>query len=255
MFCGAVLIGSYNPQLNNGVVFYTMDSMRSIFFLVFLLVHCTSFGMGKKLDWDQAIDNAITRYGLRTEPQLKQFFSKADVAYPPKEVALLAFKKERHIELWARETPEKKWKQIHTYPLTAFSGRLGPKLQAGDRQIPEGVYHLTSFNPYSNYHLSMMVSYPNNYDRLQAIRDGRRKLGGDIFLHGKSLSVGCLAVGDYAIDQLFLLARRVGLSHVKVIISPNDLRKDKPATANFAQPRWLTDLYKQLSTALTEFSS
>ena len=101
----------------------------------------------------------------------------------------------------------------------------------------------------------MMVNYPNNFDRLQAIKDGRRKLGGDIFLHGKSLSVGCLAVGDYAIDQLFLLARRVGLSHVKVIISPNDLRKEKPATANFAQPRWLTDLYKQISTELSEFSN
>ena len=228
--------------------------MRPVFFCIFLLIHAMSYSMGKKLDWDQAIDNAIARYGLRTEPKLKQFFSQADVAYPPKEVALLAFKKERQIELWARENSEKKWKQIHTYPLTAFSGRLGPKLQAGDHQIPEGVYHLTSFNPYSSYHLSMMVSYPNNFDRLQAIKDGRRKLGGDIFLHGKSLSVGCLAVGDYAIDQLFLLARRVGLSHVKVIIAPNDLRKEKPATANFAQPRWLSELYNQIATALSEFS-
>src|SRR3990167_3969692 len=182
MFCGAVLIGSYNPQLNNGVVFYTMDSMRSIFFLVFLLVHCTSFGMGKKLDWDQAIDNAITRYGLRTEPQLKQFFSKADVAYPPNEVALLAFKKEKHIELWARDHPEKTWHYIHTYPLTAYSGHLGPKLKAGDRQIPEGIYRFTSFKPYSSMHLSIMVNYPNNFDRQHAEQDGRRQLGGDIFL-------------------------------------------------------------------------
>ena len=229
--------------------------MRRVFFLIVLLtMNSLSHGMGKKLDWDKAIDNAIARYGLRTEPELKRFFTKADVAYPPKEVALLAFKKERNIELWARDTPEKSWKHIHTYPLTAFSGRLGPKLQAGDRQIPEGVYHLTSFNPYSSYHLSMMVNYPNTYDRLQAIKDGRHQLGGDIFLHGKSMSVGCLAVGDYAIDQLFLLTRRVGLNHVKLIIAPNDLRKEKPATANFAQPRWLSDLYKQLSGELTEFS-
>ena len=48
----------------------------------------------------------------------------------------------------------------------------------------------------------MMINYPNNFDRLQAIKDGRRNLGGSIFLHGKSMSVGCLAVGDKAIDQL-----------------------------------------------------
>ena len=236
------------------MIFNLMNYRRFLFIILLLLGSFTSHSMGKKLDWDQAIDNAISRYGLRTEPELKRFFSKADVAYPPKEVALLAFKKERHIELWARDDTDKPWKPIHTYPLTAFSGRLGPKLQAGDRQIPEGIYHLTSFNPYSSYHLSMMVNYPNNFDRLQAIKDGRRQLGGDIFLHGKSLSVGCLAVGDYAIDQLFLLARRVGLSHVRLIIAPNDLRKDRPATANFAQPRWLSDLYKQLNAALTEFS-
>lgn len=228
--------------------------MRQLILIVFLLINCLSHGMGKKLDWDQAVDNAVTRYGLRTEPELKQFFSKADVAYPPKEIALLAFKKERHIELWARDNPEKEWRFIHTYSLTAFSGRLGPKLQVGDGQIPEGIYHLTSFNPYSSYHLSMMVSYPNSFDRFQAIKDGRRQLGGDIFVHGKSQSVGCLAIGDYAIDQLFLLSRRVGLAHVKLIIAPNDLRNQKPATVNFAQPRWLPDLYKQITSALGEFT-
>ena len=227
--------------------------MRSFILLILLIFNIATHGMAKKLDWDKAIDNAITRYGLRTEPELKRFFTHANVAYPPKDIALLAFKKERHIELWARETPEKSWRFVHTYPLTAFSGRLGPKLQMGDGQIPEGIYHLTSFNPYSSMHLSMMINYPHNFDRLQASKDGRRQLGGDIFLHGKALSVGCLAVGDYAIDQLFLLTRRVGLSHTKLIIAPNDLRKAKPATIQLAQPRWLTDLYNQITVALKEF--
>ena len=226
--------------------------MRILFFLLISLVSHSSYSMAPKLDWEKAVDNAIKRYGLRTEPELQRFFSKSGVAYPPKDVALLAFKKERQLELWARGEG-KSWRHIHTYPLTAFSGRLGPKLKEHDRQIPEGVYRLTSFNPFSSMHLSMMIDYPNHFDRLQAIKEGRRKLGGDIFLHGKSLSVGCLAVGDYAIDQLFLLAKRVGLSHIKVIIAPNDLRKDKPATGSFAQPRWLPELYNQLSTALSQF--
>nr|WP_045107466.1 transpeptidase [Legionella hackeliae] len=208
--------------------------------------------MAPKLNWDKAIDKAVYRYGLRTEPELMRNFSQAQVAYPPKDVALLAFKKERQVELWAKND-DQSWHFIKNYPLTAFSGRLGPKLKERDGQIPEGVYRLITFNPFSSMHLSMMIDYPNNFDRLQAAKDGRRNLGNNIFLHGKSLSVGCLAVGDRGIDQLFLLARRVGLRHVKVIIAPNDLRVSKPATSNFAQPRWLPELYKQISAALAPF--
>lgn len=227
--------------------------MRTTVLLTLFFIHAQSFGMAQKMDWDKAVDNAVYRYGLRTEPELKRFFEHANVAYPPSDIALLAFKKEKNIELWAKDDGTKSWHFIHTYPLTAYSGHLGPKLKAGDRQIPEGVYQLTSFNPYSSMHLSIMVNYPNNFDRSHAAKDGRRELGGDIFLHGKSLSVGCLAVGDYAIDQLFLLARRVGLSHTKLIIAPNDLRKDRPATLTLTQPGWLNSLYQQITQALGEF--
>jgi hypothetical protein len=226
--------------------------MYRIIAFYLLLYQAASFGMAPKLNWNKAVDQAITRYGLKTEPQLIQFFSKAHVAYPPKQVALLAFKKEQHIQLWARNDSHN-WHYIHTYPLTAFSGRLGPKLKERDGQIPEGIYRLTTLNPFSSMHLSMMINYPNNFDRLQAIKDGRRDLGSNIFLHGKSLSVGCLAVGDKGIDQLFLLAHRVGLNHIQLIIAPNDLRRAKPATNIFAQPRWLPELYQQITTALNQF--
>jgi hypothetical protein len=212
-----------------------------------------NYAMAPKLNWDTAIDNAVTKYGLRTEPEMIHFFEKSHITYPPTDIALLAFKKERQLELWAKDDKQL-WRYIHTYPLTAFSGRLGPKLKERDGQIPEGVYHLINFNPFSAMHLSMMIDYPNHFDRLQASKDGRRRLGNNIFLHGKSLSVGCLAVGDRAIDQLFLLTRRTGLSHVKVIIAPNDLRRAKPATSTFAQPRWLPELYKQISLSLVSFA-
>lgn len=228
--------------------------MRKLIVLILCFYFASSFGMSRKLDWEKAVDHAIVNYGLRQEPHLKSLFSKAHVAYPPRDIALLAFKKEQHIQLWAKD--EKKiWRFIETYPLTAFSGRLGPKLRESDGQIPEGVYRLTTFNPFSSFHLSMMINYPNNFDRLQAIKDGRNKLGGNIFLHGKSLSVGCLAVGDKGIDQLFLLAHRVGLNHVQMIIAPNDLRHAKPATNTFTQPRWLPELYKQIGIALKPFST
>ncbi|WP_242604560.1 L,D-transpeptidase family protein [Legionella fairfieldensis] len=226
--------------------------IRSVFIVFSLLFSSSSFCMAPQLNWDKAVDHAINKYGLRTEPELIRFFTNAQVTYPPKEMALLAFKKERQLELWAKNENQT-WRFIRNYPLTAFSGRLGPKLKEKDGQIPEGIYRLVTFNPFSSMHLSMMINYPNNFDRLQASKEGRRHLGNNIFIHGKSVSVGCLAVGDRAIDQLFLLARRVGLSHIKIIIAPNDLRKGKPATTNFAQPRWLPELYKQISTALNEF--
>ena len=226
--------------------------MYRIILCYLLLQSATGFSMAPKLNWDKAVEHAITRYGLRTEPSLISWFSKAGIQYPPREVALLAFKKEQYIQLWAKNEKQS-WKYVHTYPLTAFSGRLGPKLKERDGQIPEGVYRLTSLNPFSSMHLSMMINYPNNFDRLQASKDGRRELGGNIFLHGKALSVGCLAVGDKGIDQLFLLAHRVGLSHMQLIIAPNDLRKASPATNRFAQPRWLPELYQQIATALKQF--
>jgi hypothetical protein len=227
--------------------------MRRLFFIVSVFLSFSSYSMAPKLNWDQAIDHAIKKYGLRVEPQLISFFAKAKVSYPPREIALLAFKAERKVELWAKNS-EQEWVHIHNYPLTGFSGRLGPKLKENDKQIPEGVYKLVNFNPFSSMHLSMMINYPNSFDREKGYLDGRRELGNNIFIHGRDLSVGCLAIGDVAIDQLFILARRVGLNNIKLIIAPNDLRHQKPSTSTFAQPRWLPELYKQISESLKPFN-
>ncbi len=226
--------------------------MHILILIISFLFYSVNYAMAPKKNWNQSVEHVIKRYGLPVEPKLKSRFASKEMSYPPKDVALLTFKKEQIIQLWARDE-DHSWRMIHTYPLTAYSGRLGPKLREHDRQIPEGIYRLTSFNPFSSMHLSMMINYPNNFDRLQASKEGRHKLGNNIFLHGKSFSVGCLAVGDKAIDELFLLVYRVGLGHVKVIIAPNDLRKSKPATPSFAQPRWMPELYKQLAQELSHY--
>lgn len=225
---------------------------KSLVAMICTLLHLSGFCMAPKVNLEKAIDHAVIRHGLKTEPELTALFNHSGVSYPPKEIALLAFKSERLIQLWGRGENHA-WRYIKTYPLTASSGRLGPKLKENDRQIPEGIYQLTTFNPFSAHHLSLLIDYPNHFDRIKASQDGRTKLGGNIFLHGKATSVGCLAIGDKAIDQLFLLARRVGLKQIKLIIAPNDLRREKPATSTFAQPRWLPELYQEISTALKPF--
>jgi hypothetical protein len=219
-----------------------------------MLVSQLAFPMAHKVNIDSAIDEAVRRYGLKTEPHLIKAFQQAHVHYPPDSIALLAFKKERTMELWAKNQGHS-WRYIHRYNLTAFSGHLGPKLRERDGQIPEGIYRLTTFNPFSNWHLSMMLDYPNAFDRQQALKEGRHQLGSNIFLHGKNKSVGCLAIGDTAIDQVFLLSRRVGLKHIKLIIAPNDLRRSKPATSYFAQPKWVPQLYQHIAMALKVFKN
>lgn len=227
--------------------------IKRILILSMILLSIPSYCMAPKVDWNQAIDRAVKRYGLPVEPQLKSYFSKKAVSYPPSDIALLAFKAERTVELWAKDQNQN-WKHILNYPLTGYSGQLGPKLRSNDGQIPEGIYRLVNFNPFSSMHLSMMINYPNNYDQEKGSQDGRKNLGNNIFIHGKDLSVGCLAIGDRAIDQLFILARRVGLSHVQVIIAPNDLRNNKPSTIIADQPKWLPELYGQITDSLKPFN-
>ena len=226
--------------------------MHIIFLYVSLFaITLPSWAMAPKINWQKAVNVAVEKYGLRTEPALQRAFQRANVDYPPKEITLLAFKKEKKLELWAKSNEQ--WHWIKNYHLTAFSGVLGPKLKEHDKQIPEGIYHLTTLNPYSKFHLSIMLDYPNQFDRSIAKLERRRNLGNNIFLHGKDVSVGCLAVGDTSIDQIFLLVDKVGLDNSRVIIAPNDMRNAPAATVMKGKPKWLNFLYKKIKVALSTF--
>jgi murein L,D-transpeptidase YafK len=129
-------------------------------------------------------------------------FARAGVAYPPAELYLRGFKAERELEVWAgpRGGP---LKPITRYSVCAASGELGPKRRQGDLQVPEGFYVLDRFNPFSNFLLSLRVSYPNASDK---VRGARGELGGDIYVHGSCVSIGCLAIEDAQIQELYLIA-------------------------------------------------
>ncbi len=193
----------------------------------------------------RSIDDALYAFAPAALEQLKPYFRKAGVAYPPREIALIAIKDERKMELWARDGD--KFRLIRSYTIKAASGMRGPKLRQGDRQVPEGVYRISRLNPNSNYHLSMKVDYPNDFDLLHAEYDGRSDLGGDIFIHGKSVSAGCLAMGDAAIEELFVLAAHVGPENIRVIISPSDPRQ-RPLDASLPNlPSWTPELYERIT--------
>lgn len=186
-------------------------------------------------------------------PRLEARFNAAKAPWPPSEIALVAIKDEKALELHARQKGGA-WKHIHRYRVLAASGGPGPKLRQGDRQVPEGIYAISFLNPNSSYHVSLRVNYPNAFDREMAAKEARKDLGGDIMIHGKNLSAGCLAVGDEAAEELFVLAAQTGLPNVKLIIAPTDLRHSKPPVLE-GRPEWLPRLYGDVALAMTEFKA
>ena len=118
------------------------------------------------------------------------------------EIFLRLLKTNRALEVWARNRDAGPFALLHRYPLAATSGTLGPKRRAGDEQVPEGFYEIDRFNPVSNYHLSLGLNYPNAADRAL----GEPAPGGDIFIHGGEVTVGCLPLTDAGIEEVYLLA-------------------------------------------------
>lgn len=134
---------------------------------------------------------------------------------------LRAFKKEGMLEVWAKNRQTSMYTLIQSYPFCSNVGELGPKRQQGDNQIPEGFYHISLFNPNSNYHLSMQVNYPNKSDSLLSPHSD---LGGQIFIHGGCLTIGCIPITDKKIRELYVLAvlaKDNGQLHIPVHIFPN----------------------------------
>jgi hypothetical protein len=68
-------------------------------------------------------------------------------------------------------------------------------------------------------------------------------------IHGGAASIGCLAMGDSAAEDLFVLAAETGIKNISVILTPVDFRvRDLPP--NPPSPRWTTELYQEIRKAL-----
>lgn len=116
------------------------------------------------------------------------------------EILLIAYKEEDVLNVYAKNKTCDHYQFLMSFPILTRSGTLGPKKKEGDKQVPEGQYRINRFNPKSKYHLSLGINYPNDYDRAQ------QYTGSDIFIHGGTETVGCLPIGDPAIEMLYTLA-------------------------------------------------
>ena len=195
----------------------------------------------------RTVDDVIQKYGADAEQRLLPYFEKASADYPPEKISMIAFKDSNILQLWAHYGDKTKF--IREYAIRAASGELGPKLREGDKQVPEGIYNIDYFNPNSAYHLSMKLNYPNQFDLKYAKAEGRDRPGTNIFIHGKAVSIGCLAMGDAAIEELFTLSHTVTRSNIKIVIAPSDPLKGK-MTPPPNSPEWVQELYQQIETEI-----
>ena len=133
------------------------------------------------------------RRSLRQALTAKGFKAKAPIF-------MRVFKQSRELEVWVKRGA--RYEHFRTWPICYHSGTLGPKLKRGDFQSPEGFYSVArrQLNPYSSYHLSFNVGYPNRYDR------AHRRTGSAIMVHGSCVSAGCFAMTDNKIREIYAMA-------------------------------------------------
>lgn len=142
-------------------------------------------------------------------------------------VFIRIFKQQRELEVWL-DAADGEFKRFKTYRICNYSGHLGPKLKQGDRQSPEGFYFVKpqQLNPWSRFHLSFNLGYPNRYDR----HHGRT--GSALMVHGDCVSIGCYAMTDEGIEEIYTLinaALRGGQPFFRVHIFPFPLEDEKLA--------------------------
>lgn len=111
------------------------------------------------------------------------------------------FKDPGVLEVWV-ESDSGDFVNFRNYKICRFSGSLGPKLRQGDNQSPEGFYFVNAgrLNPWSRFHLSFNLGYPNQYDRFHG------RTGSALMVHGNCVSIGCYAMTDAYINEIYALA-------------------------------------------------
>lgn len=136
----------------------------------------------------------------RVKPALERDLRKLGLRFGAA-VFMRIFKREKELELWV-EGNQHRFVLFRTYPICTYSGGLGPKQREGDNQAPEGFYRVAAgqLNPQSTYHLSFNLGYPNAYDRAHS------RTGNFLMVHGSCVSIGCYAMGDEGIEEIYSLA-------------------------------------------------
>jgi len=164
-------------------------------------------------------------------------------------VFIRIFKQEALLEVWIKS--DSTYHFLKAYKICAYSGKLGPKRREGDRQAPEGFYRVNknSLNPHSKFHLSFNLGYPNAYDR------ARGRTGSYLMVHGNCVSIGCYAMTDAKIEEIYMLVEKAlkkGQRAVQVHIYP--FRMTEENMAAYSHYRWY-DFWENLKEGYDYFEA
>lgn len=196
-----------------------------LFFLIFA-VHSLGLAItNNKIPTSRRAQKAIAK----VESVLKDELAQMNLKYG-NPIFIRIFKQEKELEVWVQDNDS--FRLFKSYPICTYGFRgLGPKLKQGDWRAPEGFYFVppSSLNPSSKYHLSFNLGYPNQYDRVH------NRTGSALMVHGNCVSVGCYAMTDKRIEEIYALADaalRNGQPFFRVHIFPfkmtdNNIRKHK----------------------------
>lgn len=177
------------------IVAYLRSSniLKTIFFLMFTFIGVESFA--KNFPTSARAEKSISK----VEPNLKSQLSLKGLEYGAP-IFIRIFKEPGVLEVWV-ESNEGIFKHFKDYQICSFSGELGPKEKQGDHQSPEGFYFVNEsrLNPWSSYHLSFNLGYPNQYDRAHG------RTGSALMVHGHCVSIGCYAMTNKYINEIYAL--------------------------------------------------
>ncbi|MFN8322293.1 MAG: L,D-transpeptidase family protein [Chitinophagales bacterium] len=191
------------PQYFNRRVRFLYSMGKAIGFIIPVFFLASAFMPSGSFEEIQKSYERVSDAYLRKE---EYFLMKCRAKEIPEEtfgnMFIRVFKQEQVMEVWVQK-PNGQYIKFNEFKVYAMSGTLGPKRQQGDAQVPEGFYYINDYNPVSNYHLSLGVSYPNESDlRLS----NALKKGGDIYIHGGQASSGCMAMSNYYIEDIYIAA-------------------------------------------------
>jgi murein L,D-transpeptidase YafK len=172
-------------------------------------------------------------------------------------ILIVAYKDDDELVLYAKKKTDKVYSKLATYEICSRSGQLGPKRRQGDNQVPEGFYHIDRFNPTSNFYLSLRLNYPNQADRKKSKASN---LGGDIFIHGSCVTIGCMPMTDDKIKEIYLYAvyaKNNGQDKIPVYVFPFRMTEQNFSdyTTRYKDNKELTGFWSNLRTGYVKFTT
>ncbi|MBL4636445.1 MAG: murein L,D-transpeptidase [Kofleriaceae bacterium] len=200
-------------------------SWRALCLSILLLAQLPSAEAANRVPTNKRARRVIARVSPILKHELKR--KGLEMGAP---IFVRIFKDPGRLEVWVQGR-NGKFRLFKSYEICFYSGDLGPKQKEGDMQSPEGFYLVKArqLNPGSSYHLSFNLGFPNAYDRSHG------RTGKALMVHGNCVSIGCYAMTDRYIEEIFTLAHAAlknGQAGFQVhsfpfVLSEKNLRKRK----------------------------